>query len=55
MPGGPWRGRVECMKSASLISAQFHRNPELIELAKDAGVRHGYRRPLRRGRRRRSL
>jgi hypothetical protein len=42
------------MKSAALISAQFHRNPELIGLSKDAGIRHEPRRP-RRGRRRRSL
>lgn len=55
MPDGLRRGRVECMKSAALISAQFHRNPELIGLAKDTGPRHGLRRSVRRGRRRRSL
>lgn len=43
------------MKSATLISAQFHRNPELIDRAKDTGIRHDLPRPLRRGRRRRSL
>jgi hypothetical protein len=43
------------MKSATLISAQFHRNPELIGLAKPAGIRREYRRPLRRDRRRRGL
>jgi hypothetical protein len=41
------------MKTAALISAQFHRNPQLIEFAQDAGIRQDSRRPLRRGRRRR--
>jgi hypothetical protein len=41
------------MKTAALISAQFHRNPQLIEVTQDAGIPHVSRRPLRRGRRRR--
>ena len=54
MRGALATGKVVPMKTAALISAQFHRNPHLIETPRDAlPARDETRLLLRRGRRRR--
>jgi hypothetical protein len=46
-------GRVRCMKASTLLIAQMHRNPHLMDITQDTAIRHDPRRPVRRSRRRR--
>jgi hypothetical protein len=49
MPVVRLRGKVACMNTAILMTAQLHRNPELL-LAHEAGIRQDAR-PVKRARR----
>jgi hypothetical protein len=41
------------MKASALLTAQLHRNPQLMDISQDTAIRHDPRRPVRRSRRRR--